>query len=191
MADSDTTTAAAEKPKTRKAPSASKIPEGNNSGEMKEMLKTGSKWFFIILAVFVAIFLGAKIIQGLDRAWNWAFTPTTQEATTKVVPAPANESVGVGQNAPNGQAQTGGAPEQAAPAAPPVDPNVARFNQMAPTRNTRHGPVHYDLSRLDIPEKGLKSCEERGGQIVPGPGRYNPRTKMIDGKNICTADVVK
>lgn len=70
-------------------------------------------------------------------------------------------------------------------ASPPVDPNVARFNQMAPTRHTRRGDVNFQLNNLKIPEAGLNDCERRGGQIVPGPGHYDRRGHYV-GKNICS-----
>ena len=51
-------------------------------------------------------------------------------------------------------------------------------------------PAGYQLNSLDIPNAGRKSCEERGGQIVPDlqHSHVNPETGNIEGKNICTAD---
>lgn len=75
-------------------------------------------------------------------------------------------------------------------ASPPVDPNVARFNELAPTRHTRKGDVNFQLNNLHIPESGLNDCERRGGAIVPGPGRYNKQGHYV-GKNICSVGAAK
>lgn len=71
-------------------------------------------------------------------------------------------------------------PEAAAPPAEPKDPVAEAYEKFA--------PAGYRLNSLNIPKAGLDSCLKRGGIVMPCPGRRNPQTGNIEGKNFCSAD---